>query len=159
MTDDEEKKKVLFRYHSDILDKIVVEIMWASKINELKGIYKLDSIPFYGPPIATDDEFFAEFDEDEEMLTYRKTLNHAGNSIVLVVITKKGFDKESIRNEFEKLDCTSEGLNDSYFAMEILRETDYSQIKPKLEGYESRGIIEYAEPCLSEKHRKDLGSD
>ena len=50
--------KVLFRYHSNVLDETTVETMWAIKVDEKNGIYKLDSIPFYGPQIATDDEFF-----------------------------------------------------------------------------------------------------
>ena len=69
--------------------------MWAKEIDKENGIYKLDNIPFYGPLIATDDEFYAEFDESEHMLTYRKTTRHSGNSIVLVIITQDGYDKRN----------------------------------------------------------------
>lgn len=150
------QEKILFKYHSSILDEITIETMWADVIDKENGIYKLDNIPFYGPLIATDDEFYAEFDKDEQRLTYRKTTKHSGNSIVLVIIMQEGLDKEIIRNRFKELNCTSEGVNNSYFSMEILKETNYSGIKKILDEYENNGIIGYAEPCLSEKHQADL---
>ena len=149
-------EKILFKYHSNVLDELTVETMWAEVIDKKSGIYKLDSIPFYGPMIATDDEFYAEFDESEQMLTYQKTTKFSGNSIVLVVITQDGFDKEIIRDQFKDLNCTSEGLNDSYFSMEVLEKVDYFRIKEILTEYEKDGILEYAEPCLSEKHQLDV---
>ncbi len=150
--------KVLFRYHSNVLDEVTVETMWAIKVDEKNGIYKLDSIPFYGAEIASDDEFFAEYDESEEMITYRKTTKYSGNSIVLVSISNDEINKEEIREDFKTLNCVSEGLNDYYFSMEILATTDYSMIKNRLEQYETQGLIDYAEPCLSEKHRSDLNN-
>jgi len=153
---DDNQVKVLFRYHSNVLEQETVETMWADTIDSEKGIYKLDSIPFYGPLIAIGDEFYAEYDNDEQMLSYRKTTEHSGNSIVLVSLMQEGLDKEVFRDEFKKLDCTSEGLNDTYFSMEIPVSVDYSQIKPILDSYEEKEIFGYAEPCLSEKHQKDI---
>ena len=149
-------EKILFKYHSTVLDEITVETMWAEIIDKDNGIYKLDNIPFYGPLIATDDEFYAEFDESEQMLSYKKTTKFSGNSIVLVIIKQNRFEKEIIRNRFKELNCISEGLNDSYFSMEILKEINYSEIKKMLAEYETVGILEYSEPCLSEKHQTDL---
>jgi len=148
--------KVLFRYDSPVLDEVTVETMWAFKVNEGKGIYRLDNIPFYGPPIAPNDEFYAEFDEDEGRLTYRYITKYSDYSVVLVVIMKDDFDKEMIRDEFKALNCTSEGFGDGYFSMEIPKDVDYSTIKPKLDKHSSGGLLDYSEPVLSEKHRKDL---
>ncbi|MCK0158922.1 DUF4265 domain-containing protein [Cellulophaga sp. F20128] len=157
MTEKEDNyEKIVFKYQSHILDEITVENMWAEIIDKPNGIYRLDSIPFYGPLIATGDEFYAEYDGTEERLTYRNTTKHSGNSIVVIVIIKKCFDKEIIRDEFKKLDCLSEGLNEAYFSMEVLKETDYSKIRNIMENYEQNGILEFAEPCLSDKHRSDL---
>ena len=73
--------------------------MWAEIIDKEKGIYKLDSIPFYGPKIATDDLFLAEYNEVEGRLTYKETIEFSGNSIIQVVILKECFDKEIIKKK------------------------------------------------------------
>lgn len=148
--------KILFRYYSDLLEDMVVETMWAEIIDLEKGYFKLDNIPFFGPLIATNDIFFAEYDEDEEFLTYRKTIETSGNSIVQVVILEKGFDKEIIREKLTEVNCESEGMNETLFAVEITPEVDYSVVKSVLNEYVELSVIDFAEPCLSEKHRADL---
>ncbi len=148
--------KVLFRYYSDLLEETVVETMWAEIIDLEKGYFKLDNIPFFGPLIATDDIFLAEYDKDEERLVYKKTIESFGNSILQVVILEKGFNKEIIREKLKSINCLSESLNETLFAVEILKEVDYSIVKNLLSEYEATSIIEFAEPCLSEKHRTDL---
>ena len=148
--------KILFRYYSSVLDEWTVETMWAEIIDAEKGLYKLDNIPFYGPLVASDDIIFAEYDEDEERLTYRSTVENSGNSIVTVVIMDKSCDINSIRNVFKDLGCLSEGVNDAYFSMEVLASKNYRPIKQKLTELENKGTIAYAEPCLSDKHRNQV---
>ena len=148
--------KILFRYHSDVLDEEVVETMWSEIIDLEKGIYKLDNIPFYGPLIATDDIFYAKYDESEEMVTYKETIAISGNSIIQVVILKDNFDKEIIREKLKLMDCLSEGLNEKYFAVEIKKDVDYSVVKHFLSEYFELGILDFAEPCLSKKHSDEL---
>jgi len=152
----ETHKKILFRYYSDLLEDMVVETMWGEIIDLEKGYFKLDNIPFFGPLIATDDIFFAEFDEDEQTLVYRETIEISGNSIVQVVILEKGFDKEIIREKLKEVNCESEGMNETLFAVEITREVDYAVVKSILNEYVELSVIDFAEPCLSEKHRADL---
>ncbi|URM35824.1 DUF4265 domain-containing protein [Flavobacterium anhuiense] len=106
--------------------------------------------------IATDDIFYAEYDETEERFMHRKTIQNSGNSIVQVAILEKGFDKEIIREKLKAINCLSEGLNETFFAVEIAKDVDYSLVRSLLNEYESQDIIEFAEPCLSEKHRADL---
>jgi len=150
------REKVLFKYHSNVLDELTTETMWSEMVDKKNGIYRLKDIPFYGPVIATEDEFYAEFDESEQMLIYKETTKFSGNSIVLVAITQNGFDKEIIRKKLDKLNCKSESLNDSYFSLEILKKTNYFIITKILSEYQKTGILDYAEPCLSEKHEIDL---
>lgn len=152
----ETHKKILFRYYSDLLEDTVVETMWAEIIDLEKGYYKLDNIPFFGPLIATDDIFFAEYDEKEERLVYRKTIESFGNSILQVVILEKGFDKEIIKEKLKSVNCITESLNETLVAVEVTKDVDYSIVKKLLSEYELQEIIEFAEPCLSEKHRADL---
>lgn len=149
----QEHEKILFRFHSDIFDEEMVETMWAIVIDKDKGLYKLDNIPFYAPLIASDDLIFAEFDESEQMLTYRKTIEFSGNSIVRIVIMDKEADTNKIRDLFNDLGCASEKVKEGYFSMEVPRNLDYKPVKDKLEELASSNIIDYAEPCLSDKHR------
>ena len=82
--------KVLFRYHSKVLDEETVETMWAKTIDSNKGIYQLDSIPFYGPIIAPNDTFIAKYLDNEQMLTFQEIIEYIGVCLsffsVLVVI-------------------------------------------------------------------------
>lgn len=152
----ETHKKILFKYYSTYLEEIVSETMWAEIIDEEKGYYKLDNIPFFGPLIATDDIFRAEYDETEKCFIHKETIENSGNSIVQILILEEGFDKEIIKEKLKTLNCISESLNDTFLAAEITKEIDYSLVKSMLNEYESNSIIEFTEPCLSDKHRTDL---
>jgi hypothetical protein len=149
-------KKVLFKYHSNVLDKEVKETMWALEVDPEKGHYQLDSIPFYGASIATNDIFKATFDEVEGFLVYENTVTTSGNSIILVMITDEVYDGKLLQQEFKNRHCDSEALNETYFSMEIVKSVDYTLIKELLDEHEINGIINYAEPCLSQKHREDI---
>jgi hypothetical protein len=143
--------KILFRFFSNILDEWTEETMWADTVDADKGLYKLNSIPFYAA-VASDDIVFAEYDETEQMLTYRKSIGYSGNSTVQVVLMDTMKDINTIRDIFRDLGCTSEKLNDRYFAMEIPADKDYSPIRQKLTELEEGEIIGYAEPLLSDRH-------
>jgi hypothetical protein len=149
-------KKITFKYYSNILEEETIETMWCEIIDESKGIYKLDNIPFYGPLIASDDIFYAEFDDNEEGLVFKEVIESSGNSVVQVVIIKEDFDKEIIRKEVFDLGCESESMNDNFFVIEIPINVNYSLIKKILDEYENDKFIEYAEPILSIKHQDDI---
>ena len=143
--------KILFRFFNDVLDEWTVENMWANTIDGEKGLYQLNSIPFYAPH-ASDDIVFAEYDDTEERLIYRETVENSGNSTVQVALMDKKVDINMIRQIFQDLGCVSEKLHDGYFAMEILADKDYRPIRKKLQEIEDNKIIAYAEPCLSKNH-------
>jgi hypothetical protein len=144
--------KVLFRFYSRVLEKDVIETMWAVVIDKSNGLYKLDSIPFYGPPIASGDIFFAEFDKDEDMLIFRKVRKISGNSIVQVILLKDPFDTTGFRDTLTRLGCIYEGLKDRYFAVEIPAKENYLPVKVFLESLKQSGTIDYAEAVLSDGH-------
>jgi len=152
----ETHKKILFKYYSDYLEDTVSETMWAEIIDLEKGLFKLDNIPFFGPLIATEDLFYAEFDEKEERFVYKETIENSGNSIVQVLVLEKGFDSETITEKLKAINCLSEILNETLFAVEVVRDVDYSLVRSVLNEYEAQEVIQYAEPCLSDKHRTDL---
>jgi hypothetical protein len=151
---DDNYVKILFRFHSDFLDEETVETMWATIVDKDNGLYKLDSIPFYAPLVASDDIVFAEFDDQEQMLTYRKTTEYSGNSTVQIVLMDKSKDINLIRDLFKELGCVSEKVNEGYFSMEIPSTVDYKNIKKKLDELETQETIGYAEPCLADGHRQ-----
>ena len=149
-------KKIVFQYYSTYLEEIVSETMWAEIVDLEKGYFKLDNIPFFGPLIATDDIFRAEYDENEKFLMHKETIESSGNSILQILVLEKEFDKEIIVEKLKTVNCISESLTDTFFAVEVTKNVDYLIVKSLLDEYESNSIIEFAEPCLSEKHRTDL---
>jgi hypothetical protein len=153
-TTDDNHVKILFRFHSNVLDEETVETMWAEIVDKEKGLYKLDSIPFYAPSVASDDIVFAEYDEQEQMLTYRETVEYSGNSTVQVVLMDDTQDINIIRDLFKELGCVSEKVNEGYFSMEIPSTVDYKNIKKKLDELETQETIGYAEPCLADGHKQ-----
>ncbi|MES1219067.1 MAG: DUF4265 domain-containing protein [Bacteroidota bacterium] len=145
--------KVLFRFFSDLLDEWTVETMWTEIIDKEKGIYKLDSIPFYAKSLALSDIIFAEYDEDEQFLTYRETIEYSGNSTIQVVVLDNSKETNFIRDIFTQLGCSSEKFKEGYFVIDIPAKTDYLRIKQKLKELSDKKIIDFAESCLSENHR------
>lgn len=144
--------KILIRFQSDVLDEWIVETMWAEIVDKDKGMYKVDSIPFYAA-IASGDIVFAEYDETEELLIYKETVDYSGNSLIQVVIVDKSVLTNDIRDIFSSLDCRTEKLKEGYFVLEILADSDYSPINQKLTELQNRGIIDYEEAVLSDKHQ------
>jgi hypothetical protein len=144
--------KILFRFYSDVLDEWTVETVWAETIDKDKGLYKIDNIPFYAS-VASDDIVLAGYDDKEGMLTYRETIEHSGNSLIQVVVMDKSVATNDIRDIFNSMDCKAEKFKEGYFVIEILADKDYKPIKQKLSELQDKGIIDYAEPVLSEKHQ------
>ena len=144
--------KILFRFYSDVLDEWTVETMWAETIDKDKGLYKIDNIPFYAS-VASDDIVLAEYDDTEGMLTYRETIEYSGNSLIQVIVMDKSVATNDIRDIFNSMDCKAEKFKEGYFVIEILADKDYKPIKQKLSELQDKGIIDYAEPVLSEKHQ------
>ena len=155
METEEKSVKILTKYFSDVLDEIVVETLWAEVIDEEKGWYKIDNIPFYGAEFSCGDVVLAEYDEEEMCLVYKKVVEYSGNSTVQVVVFEDGFDIESLREEFNELGFSSEKAGSSYFVLEIPFEKNYNIIYTKLLALQNKGLLEFAEPILSEKHFKE----
>jgi hypothetical protein len=143
--------KILFRFYSNVLEQWTVETMWAETMDVDKGLYKLDNIPFYAA-IACGNIVLAEYDEDEQMLTYRETVESSGNSTIQVVIMNKNVVANDIRDMFDALGCESEKFKEGYFVINVPANVNYAPVKEKLSHLRAEGIIDYAEPCLSEKH-------
>lgn len=148
-------EKILVRYYSDVLEEIVVETLWAEIIELTNGLYKIDNIPFYGPDFSSGDIVFAEYDEDEECITYRKVVEHSGNSTIQIIVLNENIDVMELRKEFENLGCESEGMVNNYFVMEVPFNVRYSSIFKKLSELSEDEKIGFAEPNISQKHSSE----
>ena len=65
----------------------------------------------------------------------------------------KSVATNDIRDIFNLLDCKSEKFKEGYFVIEILADKDYKPIKEKLTELQDKGIIDYAEPVISDNHQ------
>ena len=148
---DDKEVKILFRFFSNVLEEWTVETLWAETVDAEKGLYKLANIPFYAS-VSCDDIVFAEYDDYEEMLTYRKTIEHSGNSTIQVIVMDKSIVTNDLRNVFNSLGCESEKFSESYFVIEVPKNLDYKPIREKLMELEAQEKIGYAEPNLAENH-------
>ena len=144
--------KILFRFFSGVLDEWTVETMWATVIDLEKGLYKLDNIPFYAPSIACGDIVFAEYVTDEQFLTFRDLATPSGNSTVQVVLMEKSVETNEIRSLFDCLGCSSEKGKEGYFVVDVPASISYPPVRSLLIDLSGKGLIDYAESCLSEKH-------
>ena len=150
------KVKIVFKFHSDLLDEYTVETVWADVVNFDKGYFKIDNIPFYAPLIASDDIIYAQYEEEEQRFVYRETVEPSGNSTIQVVIMSDNIEINQIRDKFKTLGCESEKVNEIYFVMEVPLRINYAFIQSQLIEFTEKGYIEYAEPCLSNKHIDEI---
>ncbi len=151
--DQHQTVKILFRFHSELLDQEVQEILRAETLNPEMGKYRITDIPFYTPGIATDDIVSAVYSDEEEMLVFQETLAPSGNSTVWVVVTDEESDIEDLQQIFLDLGCDSEEVSERFFTMEVKSSTSYYRIRDKLIELKSEGFIDFAEPCVSLVHQ------
>jgi hypothetical protein len=146
--------QILFRGYNDMFEQDIEESLWAFVLDRENRLYQIDSIPFYTSLIASNDIVFADIEPETKQLVYQKTVSYSGHSTIQVVLNDETIDMDEIRDTFSKMQCVSEKVNDYFFVMDIPDEVDYKEVKTKLEELEADEKIEYAEPSLSDVHRK-----
>ena len=145
--------EIFFRFYSDILEEETTETLLAEIENNEYGYYKISSLPFYTPKIASGDIVWAEYNGAEGMLTYRKTIQHSGNSVIHAIILDDKYDIDHVCKIFGHMGCGAAKLNYRYFALEVPAGVDYFPIKRRLDEFVKEGVVDYAESGLSEKHQ------
>jgi Domain of unknown function (DUF4265) len=145
--------RISFHFFSELLGEETTERLWASVEKEEEGLYRIESTPFYAPLVATGDLVYANYENEEHVLVYQKTIEYSGNSTIQVILMDESKKIEELTSLFRKLGCLPKSANESFFVMEIPSEVDYAPIRRQLEELEKGGTIFYAEPCLSPKHR------
>lgn len=147
--------KILFRFYSDVLEKWTVETLWATAVDDEKGWYRLDNIPFYAKSVACDDIVFAEHDEDEQFLTFRDVVQSSGNSTIQIVVMAPALETKAIRALFDSLGCSSEEFQERYFVIGVPAKLSYHPVKSLLDELFANDSIDYSEACLSDKHSSE----
>jgi hypothetical protein len=145
--------KILFRFYSDILDAETTETLTAEAVEVESGYFKLTSLSFYAPRIALGDIVWAEYNVDDEMLVYRKTVTHSGSSTIHAIILNEECDLDSILAVFELSGCITARLNDKYFVISVPATVNYIPLKRRLDELQSEKIIDYIESCLADDHQ------
>ena len=145
--------KILFRFFSEIMEQEVEEKLEAEVVDEERGFYRLTAIPLYIPFVATGDVVLAEWSDEAGMLTYVEKVQPSGNSTIWVVRTADHTELVDIRAIFEELHCLTRGASDRFFSMEVKEHINYLKIRDKLNELKGEGLIDYAEPYLSEQHQ------
>jgi hypothetical protein len=144
--------KFLYRFYNDTLEQETVETMWAVKVDEDKGLYMLDSIPFYAKSLAVGDIIEVEYDSDEQGLVLADIVEFSGHSTIQVVILETTINTDTLREIFHGLGCSTEKQMERYFAIDVPVNIGYRPIRQKLNELEKSGAISFAEACLSEQH-------
>jgi hypothetical protein len=98
-SDDNNLVKILLRFSSNVLDEWTVETMWAQTVDKNEGLYKIDNIPSF----ASGDIVSARYDDTEQRLTYRETVEPSGDSIVQVILMDKTIPTNDVRDIFKAL--------------------------------------------------------
>ncbi|MDX1446910.1 DUF4265 domain-containing protein [Lishizhenia sp.] len=153
--DKSELVKIKTEYYSDVLEERTIETLWA-KIHDLrKGLYQIDNIPFYGAPFACKDIIHAIVDEDG-VLCFQKVIRASNHSILQIFVHQKNTLNSEIRDWFKDVNCSTEGVSENYFVVDVPMKIDYKKLQDSLKRKETEGIVEFAEALLSKKHKKDL---
>ncbi|ASZ11216.1 DUF4265 domain-containing protein [Chitinophaga pendula] len=145
--------KILFRYHSSILEELTAESLWAIPIDKAKGHYEIDSIPLYAPIVTKGDIVFATYEVNEPTLVYQDTILPSGSSTIQVIMMSSSKDVEAIRQLFKLMGCSSAVVNNNYFVIHVPAALDYMPVKRRLEQLSKSGTLDYAEALLSENHQ------
>ncbi|WP_161889595.1 DUF4265 domain-containing protein [Pontibacter russatus] len=158
MSEQEKTHKIIFRFHSSLFGREMVETLWALEVDTAQGLYKIDSIPYYVPLIATEDVVRAIYNQMEEGLLYQETVTPSGNSTIQVIRQSEETPLLDLRKAFAALGCLSVEVNEDFFVLEVSANVNYAVVKEKLDELEQQGEVEYAEPCLSDIHREQTSA-
>ena len=154
MNEQEKPHEIIFRFNSSLFGKEMVETLWALEVDAAQNLYRIDSIPYYVPLIATGDVVRAIYNKMEEGLLYQEIVTPSGNSTVQVIRQTEETPLLDLRKAFAELGCISVEVNEDFFVLEVPANVNYAVVKDKLDALEQQGEVEYAEPSLSDIHRE-----
>lgn len=145
--------RVRFEFYNDILARDEVETMWAESIDEEKGFFKLDNIPFFVTGFAAGDIVKA-IKMDDGLLKVTELIEASGNSTINIIFLDKENeeDKTGILKELNELGAEYEGMEGvikGYYSLNIPKDKDYKIIYHFLEKESEK--LDFREACIGHK--------
>ncbi len=119
--------KVVFRVVSE--GEVEVETPWAKQLGPSE--FQLDNLPWYAYGISADDVFEALPTEDDPRPHFVRVLRKSGNRTVRVILrppTNESDASMAVLRRLKELGCTYEGMNHSYFAVNIPPEASFDAV-------------------------------
>jgi hypothetical protein len=138
-------KKLLFTLTRDDngYPPVSFESIW---VTPQEAGYMVDNIPFFVKDVTFGD--IIEATENEEYLTYVKTLEESGNSLIRVVYYE-GTDHEQVRSMLAQLGCSTELDSDhQLIAINIPAQASLEAVQKFLHDGFEKDEWDYEEPLL-----------
>ncbi|GAA4024319.1 DUF4265 domain-containing protein [Hymenobacter glaciei] len=147
MTDSLKRVKVFFDFFNTVLDEDYSESLCAAVVDEQKGYYALDNIPFFVESYSYKDVVYA-IPEDGRLLV-QDLIEESGHS-TLQIISFKSDRISAVQKHLQTLGCSWEGSHlPNYFSVDVPAQVKYGPIKSYLKRQEKQEVLAYREACLA----------
>ena len=147
MTDSKQLVKVYFDFFNTVLNEDYTESLWAIVVDESKGYYALDNIPFFVESYSYKDVVYAILENGR--LTVQDLIEESGHSTLQIILFKPEHEPE-VQQRLEILGCSWEGSHlPDYFSVDVPAQIEYSLISTYLESQAEQEVLAYREACLA----------
>ncbi|PVY40264.1 uncharacterized protein DUF4265 [Pontibacter virosus] len=141
-------KKIVFKFWNDILDEDYVEGVWAETVDEEKGHYKIDNIPFFVTSYSVGD--IVQVEEEYEELVVKDLVEPSENSTLNIKFSK-GADKDETLEKLVSYGCNYESMENlipGYYSVNVPSSVSYQPVYKFLKELEIREQLGFREACL-----------
>ena len=136
---------------------VTSERLWAAK-TKVKLHLEVRNVPFYVRNVAYGDVVLVRPDNERREIVYERLISESGHSTVRLLINDPD-SRWTLEKLLSAVDATWEmGRSDSYWAVDIKPEVNYSALRAALIDLKNRGAIGVQESAISRHHQAQLPS-
>ncbi|QCR21466.1 DUF4265 domain-containing protein [Pontibacter sp. SGAir0037] len=138
-------KKIIFKFWNDILDEDYVERVWAEPIDEEKGHYKIDNIPYFVTSYSDGDVVRVENEFEE--LVVKELIKPSGNTTINIIFFECA-NKQGVLDKLTSFGCEYEGMENfitGYYSVNVPEAVDYKPIYKLLNELELAEQLSFRE--------------